>query len=73
MESIKRYAPKQVQERLERHADLINMPRIGTADNYAYPTAQLNIAPAVAYEIATSAQFLCLDNTIKTYSICFTM
>jgi hypothetical protein len=37
------------------------MPRVGTADNYAYPTGQLNIAPAVAYESATSAQFLCLD------------
>ncbi|KAG6835212.1 hypothetical protein H0H93_003887 [Arthromyces matolae] len=31
---------------LEKHASLINSPRVGSNDNFAFPTSQLNIAPA---------------------------
>ena len=30
---------------LEMHAELIDLPRIGTDDNFAYPNMQLNISP----------------------------
>jgi hypothetical protein len=41
-----RHGPKDLVENLERHAELIDLPRIGTDDNFAMPNMQLNIAPA---------------------------
>lgn len=41
-------AHDEVTENIRLHADLINMPRFGSPDNYAYGAAQLNIAPAQA-------------------------
>ena len=38
--------PKDLFENLERHAELIDLPRIGTDDNFAMPNMQLNISPA---------------------------
>ncbi|KAG6903766.1 hypothetical protein DXG01_015067, partial [Tephrocybe rancida] len=35
-----------VYKALKSHAELANTPRMGTDDNFAYATAQLNIAPA---------------------------
>ena len=43
-----REGPEDLIENLERHADLIDLPRIGTNDNFAFPNMQLNIAPASA-------------------------
>jgi len=40
--------PDELVENLERHADLIDLPCIGTDDNFAFPNMQLNIAPASA-------------------------
>ena len=37
---------KDLFENLERHAELIDLPRIGTDDNFAMPNMQLNISPA---------------------------
>ena len=41
-----RHGPKDLVENLERHAELIDLPRIGTDDNCAMPSMQLNISPA---------------------------
>jgi hypothetical protein len=41
-----RQGPVDLVENLERHAELIDMPRIGTDDNFAFPNMQLNISPA---------------------------
>jgi hypothetical protein len=41
-----RHGPKDLVENLERHAELIDLPRIGTDDNFAMPNMQLNISPA---------------------------
>lgn len=43
-----RQGPQDLVENLERHADLINLPRIGSSDNFAFPNMQLNISPATA-------------------------
>ncbi|KAJ7470041.1 hypothetical protein B0H11DRAFT_2237846 [Mycena galericulata] len=39
-------APPIVRERTRQHAALINLPAIGVANNYAYATAQVNVASA---------------------------
>jgi hypothetical protein len=41
-----RQGPADLVENLESHAELIDMPRIGTDDNFAFPNMQLNISPA---------------------------
>ncbi|KIM84095.1 hypothetical protein PILCRDRAFT_6400 [Piloderma croceum F 1598] len=41
-----RQGPVDLVENLERHAELIDMPRIGTDDNFAFLNMQLNISPA---------------------------
>jgi len=41
-----RQGQKDLVENLERHAELIDLPRIGTDDNFAMPNMQLNISPA---------------------------
>ncbi|KAG6818850.1 hypothetical protein H0H93_001053, partial [Arthromyces matolae] len=45
MASLREGSPE-VYTQLEKHASLINTPRIGSDDNFAFPTSQLNIAPA---------------------------
>jgi hypothetical protein len=41
-----RQGPKDLFENLERHVELIDLPRIGTDNNFAMPNMQLNISPA---------------------------
>lgn len=43
MDSL-RSAPKEYAESLKIQSEAINAPRIGTDDNFAYPTMQLNNA-----------------------------
>ncbi|KAJ6546119.1 hypothetical protein B0H10DRAFT_1969779 [Mycena sp. CBHHK59/15] len=38
--------PKHVQEKIKKHSELINKPNIGSTDNWAYATMQLNLAAA---------------------------
>ncbi|KAG6914144.1 hypothetical protein DXG01_002196 [Tephrocybe rancida] len=45
MAAMKQTVPS-IYTALESHADLLNSPRIGCDGNFAYATAQLNIAPA---------------------------
>jgi hypothetical protein len=40
------YGPTEASKVLEMQADMINCPRIGTDDNFAYPTMQFNTSPA---------------------------
>ncbi|KIM71800.1 hypothetical protein PILCRDRAFT_16717 [Piloderma croceum F 1598] len=40
-----RQGPPDLLQNLENHAELIDLPRIGTDDNFAYPNMQLNISP----------------------------
>jgi hypothetical protein len=37
-------APQYVQDLIQRHLELLNKPRIGLANNWAYAMAQLNLA-----------------------------
>lgn len=39
-------APQELSESLQIQSEAINAPRIGTDDNYAYPSMQLNYAAA---------------------------
>ena len=39
-----RMAPSALQRVLESYADMVNLPRIGTYDNYMWPSCQLNLA-----------------------------
>jgi hypothetical protein len=55
------YGPEDAAKTLKMQADMINCPRIGSDDNFAYPTMQLNTAPA---ESAKSGKL----NTICVYS-----
>lgn len=48
MSSMEIFAPQLIPA-LAKHAELTNLPRIGIKENVAYPTMQLNIAPAVSY------------------------
>lgn len=42
--------PPGLLESLQRHANLVPMPRIGTDDNVAFTSVQLNIAPVGTME-----------------------
>lgn len=41
-------APAMIRENIRAHSELINMPRFGNSENYAYATAQFNVSPAQA-------------------------
>jgi len=43
-----RQGPPDLLQNLENHTELIDLPRIGTDDNFAYPNMQLNISPAAS-------------------------
>lgn len=45
-----RHGPDDLLENLERHAGLVPMPRIGTDDNVAFTSVQLNIAPVGTFD-----------------------
>lgn len=47
-------APEDVQHHLRTHAGLFNKPDLGVYGNYAYATAQLNIACATWLTESTS-------------------
>jgi hypothetical protein len=40
-------AHRELVDIISDYAELTNMPRTGTLDNYAHPTQQLNTSPAV--------------------------
>ncbi|KAI0741221.1 hypothetical protein C8Q76DRAFT_791562 [Earliella scabrosa] len=40
------FGPKHISAALKTQAELVSLPRVGSADNYAFPTMQLNIASA---------------------------
>ncbi|KAF8055699.1 hypothetical protein FPV67DRAFT_1394420, partial [Lyophyllum atratum] len=46
--SMNQFAPLEFRKQLKQHAELTNMPRIGSTSNVYFPAIQLNIAPAVA-------------------------
>jgi hypothetical protein len=48
MMALKIGAPMDYLHLLEEHADMVNLPRIGVNENFAFPAVQANIAPAVA-------------------------
>lgn len=52
MMALKIGAPKDYIQLLEEHADMVNLPRIGVNENFAFPAVQANIAPAVALQDA---------------------
>lgn len=45
-----RQGPSHILEKISINAELINAPSLGVDDNVAYTAAQLNIAPAQAYD-----------------------
>jgi len=52
MAALKIGAPEDYMQLLKEHADIVNLPRIGTDENVAFPAVQANIAPAVALKDA---------------------
>jgi hypothetical protein len=40
----RRHAPLDLQEDCEAYADMVNMPQIGSTENYMWPTHQFNMA-----------------------------
>jgi hypothetical protein len=48
MASFKK-GPNVVTEQTRNHSDMVNIPRIGTDNNYAFPTIQYNIGCAEKY------------------------
>jgi hypothetical protein len=48
MTALKVGAPEDYMRLLQKHADLVNLPRVGIDENVAFPAVQANIAPAVA-------------------------
>ncbi len=49
---------------LQIHADLINLPRVGCAHNYAVPNQQLNISPC---ELADKLACMSTLSTCRVY------
>ena len=41
-----RFLPEVVQDRLKLQADVMNVPAIGSEDNYAWHSMQVNMSPA---------------------------
>lgn len=50
MMALKLGAPKDYIQLIQEHADAVNLPRIGTNENVAFPAIQANIAPAVTLQ-----------------------
>jgi hypothetical protein len=48
MMALKIGAPKDYMQLLQEHANSINLPRVGSDENIAFPAVQANLAPAVA-------------------------
>jgi hypothetical protein len=53
MTALKLGAPEDYMQLLQKHADAVNLPRIGIDENVAFPAVQANIAPAVALQDAS--------------------
>ena len=67
MKGLRKYAPKKYVKRLELLAETTNLPRIGIHDNCAFPTMQLNIAPAISRDGCESMSFIaCITFAILT-------
>lgn len=43
-------APEEVKENLRNHSELVNAPRFGSRDNYAFGALQTNLAPPSRWE-----------------------
>ena len=56
-----RMAPPALQKILEAYAELINLPRIGTYDNYMWPSCQLNLAEPQHSDDGKCLVYLLLD------------
>jgi hypothetical protein len=56
MMALKLGAPEDYIQRLQEHADLVNLPRVGIDENIAFPAVQANIAPAVSLQEALGIQ-----------------
>ena len=52
MMALKLGTPKDYIQLIQEHADVVNLPRIGTDENVAFPAVQANIAPAVTLQDA---------------------
>lgn len=58
MRAMRAFAPPHLLQAFENHADLMNLPRVGSDDNVCFPTQQLNVAPAVSRTDSKHAQLL---------------
>ena len=52
MAALKIGVPEDYMQLLKEHTDIVNLPRIGTDENIAFPVVQANIVPAVALKDA---------------------
>lgn len=53
-----KYSPESLRTILEAYAELVNTPRIGTYNNYMWPTYQLNMAPPQRVSVGMSPRFI---------------
>ena len=58
MAALKIGAPQDYMQLLKEHADIVNLPRIGIDENFAFPAVQANIAPAIALKDALGIYFI---------------
>ncbi|KAG6887134.1 hypothetical protein C0995_001167, partial [Termitomyces sp. Mi166 len=58
MESMNMFAPEF--KRQLKHAELTNMPHIGTYNNYCFPAVQVNILPAIAEDECKEKSLECM-------------
>ena len=50
--ALKLGAPEDYMQILQEHVDVVNLPRIGTDENVAFPAIQANIALVVTWQDA---------------------
>ncbi|KAG6858719.1 hypothetical protein C0995_014462, partial [Termitomyces sp. Mi166 len=54
------FAPERFKMQLKQHAELTNMPCIGTYNNCCFPAVQVNIAPAVTEDECKEKSLKCM-------------
>ena len=64
---MKGFLPSSTVKIFENHAELTNLPRMGTDDNMFFPTQQLNPAPAVPWDDGMSSSVLLCQYLIVLY------
>ncbi|KAG6871719.1 hypothetical protein C0995_000816, partial [Termitomyces sp. Mi166 len=55
--SMNMFAPEEFKRQLKQHAELTNMPHIGTYNNYCFSAVQVIIAPTIAEDECKGALF----------------